>query len=294
MWQDGAERTAKTTVRLNAMSEGYLRTMGIRLISGRDFNGRDSGASPRVAIVNHSFVRRLGLDGNPVGKRFRAEGASPESEVIFGIIGLVPDTKYFALREEPLPIALVPIAQISDPRPYTDFMIQSSTQLDSVSSAVRGAMANISPVIETDVRAFDSTIHAGLLRERLMATVSAFFGALAAIIAAIGLYGVMSYLVLRRTNEIGVRIALRARRRDILTMVLRQAGTLVAVGLGAGSVLSRAASGYAQSLVYGLQPHDMRSVGLACSLLAAVAMAAGFLPAWRAACLEPVAALRKE
>ncbi len=288
VWREGTDPAGRTTVRLNAMSEGYLDAMGMRLIAGRDFAVRDSTAAPSVAIVNQAFARRLGMPGNPVGERFRGENA------VFEIIGLVPDTKYFALREEYLPIAFVPIAQIDDPRPFTDFMIRSTMLPSNVLPAVRDAVAGMSRAISIDVRTLDSTIRDGLVRERLMAALSAVFGTLGALIAAIGLYGVMSYLVLRRTKEFGVRIALGAQRGGLVRMVLREAGTLLAIGLAVGSVLAFAAASFVQSLVFGLPPHDFRPIGLACLLLAAVAIAASYLPARRAASMEPLAALRED
>jgi ABC-type antimicrobial peptide transport system permease subunit len=127
-----------------------------------------------------------------------------------------------------------------------------------------------------------------------MATLAGFFGVLAALIAAVGLYGVLSYLVVRRTNEIGIRMALGATRRNILSMVLAQAATLLAIGFAAGSVLALAAAGLAQSLVFGLEPRSIGTVGLACVLLAFVAAAACSLPAGRAASVDPRDALRAE
>jgi len=126
-------------VRLNAISDGYLRTMGVELLSGRDFTPKDSATPPPIALVNPSFARRLGIVGNPVGARFRAEGPSP-SGTVYEIVGLVADTKYFGLREEFLPIVFVPVAQIDDPRPFTDFVIRSSLPLAGLSSAVRGRL----------------------------------------------------------------------------------------------------------------------------------------------------------
>jgi putative ABC transport system permease protein len=148
-------------------------------------------------------------------------------------------------------------------------------------------------VISIDLRTLDSSIRDGLVRERLMAALSGLFGTLGALIAAIGLYGVMSYLVLRRTNEFAVRIALGARRGDIVLMVLRDAGTLLAIGLAVGSVLALAVASSVESLVFGVPPHDLKPVGLACILLAAVGIAASYLPARRAAKLEPLTALRE-
>jgi predicted permease len=290
---EAASRASTSTVRLNAMSPGYLTTLGMPLIAGRDFEARDTSSAPKVAIVNPSFVRLLGLRDNIVGQRFRSE-SSPSSSEIVEIIGLVPDSKYSTLREEPLPIVFVPIAQITDPRPFTDVMVSSTAPPNALSSAVAAAAANASPSIATDVRTFESTFRNRSLSERLMAMLSGVFGILAISIAAVGLYGVMSYLVQRRTNEIGVRIALGAQRRDITAMILGEAGTLVAVGLAIGTTASLAAAGSAQALVFGLQAHNIGIVGFACLLLGATAAGASYLPARRAARLPPLTALRDE
>jgi len=152
----------------------------------------------------------------------------------------------------------------------------------------------VSPEISVMYRPFRDMLREGLLRERLMASLSAFFGFLAAVLAMIGLYGVVSFMVVRRRNEIGVRMAMGATRKDILALVLREAGTLLAAGLGIGVVLAIGAASLARSLLYGLGPSDPVTIILASVGLAAVAVAASLLPAHRAATLDPVTALREE
>jgi putative ABC transport system permease protein len=293
VWADGADPAGKTTVRLNAISDGYLQTMGITLVSGRNFTLRDSVTSPKVALVNPSFARRLGISGNPVGTRFRSDEPAL-SGAVYEIVGLIPDTKYFELREQFLPIVFVPIAQLADPRPLSDFVIRSRLPLADLSSALGGRLREASALLDVDVRTSDSIIRLGLVRERLLATISVFFGVLAVLIAVIGLYGVMAELVTRRRAEIGVRMALGARRSAIVTMVLRQAGTLLALGVATGVVLAFVASDFAKSFVFGLEPSDFEPMALACVLLAAPTIIAILVPAWRAAMLEPLAALRDE
>ena len=152
----------------------------------------------------------------------------------------------------------------------------------------------MSPEIDLEFRPFSDILRDGLLRERLMASLSAFFGFLAALLAMVGLYGVVSFMVVRRRNEIGVRMALGATRRDILLLVLREAGTLLAVGLAIGIVLAIGAATLARSLLFGLKPSDPATIAMAAVGLAAVAIAASLLPAHRAATLDPVTALRDE
>jgi putative ABC transport system permease protein len=293
VWEEGSDASRKMESNFNVISEGYWKTMRTTLLSGRDFNDRDLTLSPRVAIVNQTLARRLGLGANPVGKRFRREATPTEPERIFEIVGLVRDTKYYGLREEFTPIAFLCASQAAR-GPFVDALIRSTLPLGDTTAAVRSALAQISPVIGIDFRAFETTVRDALLRERLMATLSGFFGALAALIAAIGLYGVMSYLVVRRTNEIGVRIALGADRRDILALIMRQAGVLLAIGLATGTLLALTAATAARSMLFGLKPYDGRTLALAAALLAAVTAAASYLPARRAARLDPMAALREE
>lgn len=293
VWLDGADPAARMPVRLNAISERYLQTLGITLIAGRDFTPYDSMSSPRVAIVNRSFARRLGISGNPVGVRLRVEGASPSGPVI-EIIGLVPDTKYFSLREDFLPIVFMPIAQITDPRGFTDFVIRSRVPIGVLATDVRRQLAGRNASLNVDIRDFAATMRRGLVRERLLAAIAGFFGVLAVVIASIGLYGVMAELITRRRAEIGVRLALGARRIDILAMILRQAGNLLLVGLSAGGVLAFVAAGLAKPFVFGLEPHDPRLMVLAGTVLTVPAMAAIFVPMWRAARMDPLAALREE
>jgi putative ABC transport system permease protein len=279
-----------TGVRLNGVTPRYLATVGVTLLAGRDFDSRDSVDAPKVTIVNRTFARRLGLADNPVGQRF----LRPASGDVFEVIGLVPDSKYGALREDSQPIMIVPLAQMGTPRPFTDFMVRSALPLSRVSSLIDDTVAQVSPLIAVDVHAFETTIRNGLVRERLMALLSGTFGVLAALIAAIGLYGVMSYLVVRRTNEIGVRVALGARRADVLTLLFRETGALLAVGLAIGAGMSLAAAGSVRALVFGLEPHSPLVIGLACTLLALIGFAASYLPARRAANLPPLLALREE
>ncbi|MGA8599193.1 MAG: ABC transporter permease [Bryobacteraceae bacterium] len=294
VWRDGEDANRKSESYFNSISDGYFKTMGTALLAGRDFNDHDTTSSPKVAIVNQSFAHRLGLGANPVGMRFRRQATPSDPEQAFEIVGLVRDTKYFSLREDFVPIAYLSTAQDTRPAPSAEIMIRSTTSVRGTASGVRRAVAQVSPLIGVDFRAFEATIDEGLLRERLMATLSGFFGGLAALIAAIGLYGVMSYLAARRTNEIGIRIALGADRRNILALIMRQAGALLAAGLSSGALLAIAAAGIVRSILFGLKPYDARTLALAAALLAAVTLAASYVPARRAARLDPMAALREE
>jgi hypothetical protein len=268
--------------------------MGIRLLAGRDFDLRDSVSSPRVAIVNQSFARQLRLGENPVGRHFRRENTPTEPEIAVEVIGLVRDTKYIDLREDFRPTVFLCVDQNTGSRTGGEFVLRSSAPLPDGIAQVRAAVAGISPDITVDFHSFAGLVGESLIRERLMATLSSFFGVLAALIAALGLYGVMSYLVARRTSEIGVRMALGANCGEIVSLIFRQSAGLLMAGLAAGLVLALAAARAVASLLFGLRPYDVGILTLAVVLQAAVTLAASYFPARRASRLEPTAALREE
>jgi len=210
------------------------------------------------------------------------------------VVGLVKDTKYGHLKEDARSIAFFPAAQEANPDPGAQILVRSNAPLVSIISSVKRVILEANPDIDLDFKVFKTQINESLLQERLMATLSGFFGFLAALLATIGLYGVMSYMVAQRQNEIGIRMALGANGRDVLRMILREAGLLLVIGLGAGTALAVAAGRAATSMLYGLKPHDPITMALAIASLAAVALVASYVPALRAARLEPMVALRDE
>jgi putative ABC transport system permease protein len=294
VWADGRNSGQATTSCFNLISSGYFQTLGIPLLGGRDFNQHDTSTSPEVAIVNAAFARRLGLGPNAVGKRFRKEATPFVPEKSFEIVGVVKDTKYRDLREDFMPIAYLVTSQDPTPNESDQFLIRSSASAETLVSAVKHAIQQASPLISFDVRIFQTQIEDSLLRERLMATLSSFFGGLAVALASIGLYGIVSYTVVRRTNEIGIRMALGADRSDVVAMILREAAKLVTIGLAAGTLLALGAGLTARALLFGLTPYDPATLAVAVGVLAAVAAVASYLPARRAAGLDPMTALRDE
>ena len=294
VWKEGAAPDQKLNANFNESGAGYLKTMSMALLAGRDFADRDDRSTPRVAIVNQTFARRLGLGVNPVGARFIREATPGSPEQVFEIVGLVADTKYYDLREDFQPIAFLAVDQRTDPVSSAQIVIRSSVPLAETTSEVRRVLKQVSPAISADFQSFEAEVQEGLLRERLMATLSGFFGLLAALISAVGLYGVMSYLVVRRTNEIGVRLALGAGRTSIVTLILRQAGGLLAAGVLAGGITTLALARTVRSLLFGLEPYDTLTLMEAVLLLALVTAVASYVPAHRAARIEPLAAIREE
>jgi putative ABC transport system permease protein len=276
------------------VSAGYFRTMGTPLLVGRDFDERDTPTSPVVAIVNQEFAKKFYGGENPIGKGFRVQVGPGEPQPIFQIVGLVKNSKYQSLREDFKPIAYVADSQNKEPGTGERILVRSTAPLGSLLAAVRRSVLEENPEISLQFRVFGAMLQDSLLRERLMATLSGFFGFLAVVLATIGLYGVMSYMVARRRSEIGIRMALGANRGDVLGLVLREAGMLLAVGLVIGTGLAIAVGRTTSSLLFGLKPTDPVTIGLSVGLLAVVAIVASFLPAMRAARLEPMLALREE
>jgi predicted permease len=276
------------------VSPEYFETMQIPLLAGRGFSDRDSERSPHVAVINQAFMRRYLADIDATGKTIRtnAENGYPETE--YEIVGVVKDTKYTDLREPPPPMVFAPADQFPDARSWAVLLIRSSSSPSVAISAVKEKISQISPAIKTEFHVLQTDIENGLVRERLMAVLSGFFGGLAALLAMIGLYGVMAYIVAMRKNEIGIRMALGASRATVIGIVVRQTLTLLGVGVGAGLVLSIAAAKGANSLLYGLQANDPLTLFSAAGFLTAVALAASYVPAYRASRVEPMKALRYE
>ena len=289
---DGRKYTEN--VNFNEVSAGYFRTMGTPILAGRDFDGRDVPGADKTAIVTQLFVRKFFPDRNPLGQTFQIDEAPGRPQPLYRIVGIVKDTKYTDLREEMTPLVFFDAAQGEEPGPFLQVVLRSSAPLTSITPGVTAALAASSRSIIVQFQTLPSMVRDSLMRERLMATLSGFFGALAALIATIGLYGVMSYTVARRKNEIGIRMALGADRRDVVRMVMREAGVLLVAGVVVGTALAVAAARTAATLLFGLHPGDPTTLAMAAGGLGAIAMLASYLPALRAARLEPTEALREE
>ena len=285
---DGPQR--KDTA-FNRVSPGYFQTMQTPVLAGRDFTAADTPKSPRVVIVNEAFAHKFYAGANPVGKAFHEAG---DPKATYQIVGLVKDAKYYEMREDPVATAYVSFTQANGPDPESTLMIRSDEPLLPLISSVKQAINGINPAMVLNFTILKTQIREGLLREQLMAMLSGFFGALAAILAMVGLYGVISYMVVQRRGEIGIRMALGASRRDILTMILREAAILLGIGLAVGTVLALAAGNAAASLLYGLKPRDPLTLAAAIVGMMVVALLASLLPARRAAAVHPMVALREE
>jgi predicted permease len=277
----------------NQVTSGYFETVGTPLLAGRDFNNNDTPESPKVAIVTETFSRKFFNGANPVGATFSTIQGG-KTTVTHHIVGLVKESKYSTLREDFIPLVYVADSQDKNPYPEMQIMVRSNEPLPAVIGSIKQAAMEINPSNVIRFRIFRSLVRESLLQERLMASLSGFFGLLAAVLAMTGLYGVISYMVARRKNEIGIRIALGANGGSILSMILREAAKLLGVGLVIGIVLSLLAGAAAKALLFGLQPSDPTTLLIAAAALAIVAVAASFFPAWRAANVNPMIALREE
>ena len=290
----GTRKQGQGSSRFSWVSDEYFRTMGAPLVAGRDFNQRDTPTSPKVAIVNEAFARELLDRGNPIGQTFRTAAEPGYPETLYEVVGLVRNTKYNDIRADFEPIVFADASQLTNEATYAQVLIRSTIPLTQLTSSVRNTIRDVSPGIDVSFTALKTQILEKLLPERLMATLSGFFGFLAAVLATIGLYGVVSYMVTRRTNEIGIRLALGASRRDVVRMILREAGILLGMGLLAGTALALACGRAASSVLFNLHPYDPATLAIAIGSLAAIALAASLGPALRAANLDPMVALREE
>lgn len=276
----------------NVVSPGYFETLQTRFLAGRDFNEHDTAASPQVAIVNETFARKFANGTNPVGMKFRVRALRSITQ--YEVIGLVQDTKYIELREDFTPIVYTAAAQFDRPGTDAQILIRSRASLASLIAAVKTNISDVNPNMDITFATLRKTIENGLLRDRLMARLSGFFGFLAVVLAVIGLYAVISYMVARRRNEIAIRVALGAGRESIVKLVMGEAGALLGAGLVIGTALALSGGKAAASMLFGLKPWDVATFAMAVLLLGLVAAAASFLPAARAARSDPMEALRQE
>ena len=287
-------RDLDTWSKFTWVSPGYFQTMRVPLLAGRDFNDRDTPTSPRVAVVNEAFVRKYLGGANPIGMTMRTAAEPNYPSEVYQIVGVVKGTKYATLREEIPPESFGVASQFPAGQTWMSVFIRSSSSPAAVIPALREKISQVNPDIRTEFKMFQKDIENGLIRERVMAMLSGFFGALAALLTIIGLYGVISYIVTMRRNEIGIRIALGANRGNVVGIILRQTVVLLAVGVTVGVALALAATRGASSLLFGLQPHDPLTFTAAGVLLIGVALIASFVPACRASRVDPMVALHYE
>ena len=293
-WIDTTGERQVINTNLNRVGPDYFKTLKIPLRAGRDFDGRDRTGTPMVAIVNQAFARRFVNGANPVGQRLwiAATPGSPDTQ--YEIVGLVGDAKYEDLREEFNPIVYYAAAQDVDAGAGAHLLIRSSVDQPQTIAAVKNVLNEINPAITVSFEGLKPLIDSTILRERLLATLAGFFGVLALLLACVGLYGMLSYGVASRTTEIGIRMALGAKRNDVFWLVLREALWLIVVGVVVGLPLIFAVTRLASALLFDLSPTDPLSLLGAALIMLAVALIAGYLPSRRATRVDPIVALRYE
>lgn len=278
----------------NRVGTEYFQVMETPVLAGRAFGPEDRRGGVPTAIVNESFARKYFKGRNPIGRAFQIAEEKGEERPHYQIVGLVKDTKYTDLREEFAPIAYFPAAQEVAPSAGVDVVIRTDLPLASITPSITRAVLDIAPGATVSFDSLRTFVRDSLVTERLMAILSGFFGVLAMVIATLGLYGVLSYMVSRRRVEIGIRMALGANPRSVVVMVLRESGRLLMVGVAAGIGLAALLSGWAASLLYDLEPYDSLSFVLAGASLALVSLLASWIPARRASRLPLSAALRAD
>jgi predicted permease len=281
-------------VNLNYLSEGWFETMRTPIVAGRDFEPRDRVGTPRVAIVNRKFAEKYFDGENPVGKIFHEPARLERAAVPIEIVGLAGDAVYEGLRDPLTPTAYYAGSQ--DPTPGSSVTLTVRTQTTNpveLTRSLTAALLSVNPDLSMTFRALDDYIAAALSQERLIAMLSGFFGALALLLAALGLYGITAYSVVRRRSEIGIRLALGASPASVVRGILSRTGLLVVSGILLGGLASWWASRFVAALLFGLPPTDPATIVSAMVILAAVSALAGWIPARRAALVDPAEALRE-
>jgi predicted permease len=277
-------------VRTAQVAPGFLATLEIPLLLGREFTSQDNQSAPKVAVVSQALAQRFFAQQAPLGQRFTLGGQELQ------IVGVARDAKYGGIREAIVPVVYLPYLQSQfGPPAELSFTVRTLGDPAAATAMLRQAVHSVErklPLFE--VRTQTELIARSFARQRLFATLSSFFGLLALALVSIGLYGVMSYTVARRTHEIGIRMALGAQRGAVLRLILRETLLLVVAGLLIGLAAALWAARLIASLLFGLAATDPLTIALAALLLVAVAVLAGWLPARRAARVDPLLALRHE
>ncbi|HEX2666137.1 MAG TPA: ADOP family duplicated permease [Candidatus Acidoferrum sp.] len=285
---------SRKLVNFNAVSDRFFQTLQIPLLAGRDFRPSDTGGSPPAAIVNEKFAREVLGGAYPIGRAFTLRQPGGQPDKIYQIVGLVGDTKYRDVHEEFQPIIFLAENQDAEPDPESTLLIRTDKNVSSLIVSVKEMAQRTNPEMVLSFSVLRTSVLRGLSRERLMATLSGFYGALAAVLAMVGLYGIVSYMVIRRRKEIGIRMAMGADKASILRMILKEAMGLLGAGLAIGIVLVLGAGGVAETMLYGIKANDAVSLGLAVGALAVAAACASLIPAARATGVQPVEVLREE
>ena len=289
VWLEGKTSESQVGCSFNRVGIDYHKTLQIPLVAGRSFATTDSINAPPVAIINQTLAQKLG-EGNPVGKRMVVEATPGDPETYYEIVGVARDAKFEDLREEELPVVYLASTQDKYPSLGRRYLVRSNLPPAQLTASIKQNLMQFNSGLDVNFQVFRTMVQESLLRERLMAKLSGFFGLLALILASIGLYGLLSYAVASRTNEIGIRIALGAKTRDVVSLVLKESMVLVLIGVGIGVPVVLYAVRFAKTLLFDLSSTDPVSLVGASLVLLSVAVVAGYLPARRATKVDPLVA----
>lgn len=278
----------------NFVSPAYLGTMRTPMLAGRSLNESDTATSQLVAVVNETLARKFFSKGDALGKHFKTQPEPGKSNPPILIVGIAKDAKYESLRENAHATVYFPIAQIQEHAEEQVFEVRTAMRPSVLIPSVQEAVGGVSKTIPLEFHTLAEQVNDSLVQERLLATLSTFFGTLALVLAMIGLYGALSYLVTQRQPEFGIRMALGAPRSSILGLVMRDVAIVLFAGTVTGIGISAAAVGLLQKMLFGLAPRDTFTFVASVGVLAAVAIFAGYIPARRATRIDPMAALRYE
>jgi predicted permease len=291
VYADG--KSEKALANFSTVSGNYFAALGVPILKGRAFSDQDTAGAPAVAVVNETFVRKFFPSRDPIGSQIWIEVGEDTPITKIDVVGVARDTKYGDIRDAFDPVVFLPMTQNAEGR-LLRLLVKPRGPLDGVMASIVREVGAINPEIAIEMRVVGQQVRDGLVRERLMAALSAAFGALAGLLAAVGIYGVMSYTVARRSNEIGIRLAMGASRASVLRMVIGEAAWLLGVGVVIGTALGLGAATAARTLLFGLEPSDPVTLVAAVVLLSSIGLIASYLPARRAARVDPMSVLRQE
>jgi predicted permease len=278
----------------NEIGPDYFRTIGSRLLSGREFTVADAAGAPKVAIVNEAFAKKFNLGRNAVGRRMSSGGGEGKRELDTEIVGLVRNTKYSEVKEPVPPAFYTPYRQ-DDDLGFITFYVRTALDPGQFLATVPKVVSKLDPNLPVEsLRTLTQQIQENVFVDRIITVLSTGFAVLATLLAAIGLYGVLAYTIAQRTREIGVRMALGAAPGRVRAMVLKQVGYMTAIGGALGLAAALALGKAAQSMLFELQGHDPAVLAAAVVALGLVAFGAGLIPAHRASQVDPIRALRYE
>jgi predicted permease len=282
------------TAYFNQVTPGYFEALRTPVLAGRDFNSGDTGASQKVSIANLALARHFFNDDAPLGRYFRIDAGKQGKSAPIQIVGVVKDAAYIDLREKFPPTAFFPSGQMGQAFNRPTLVVRANLSGDSLSHAIESVVASAIPGASLTFQTLSRQVDENMTEERLLATLSGFFGALALLLAMIGLYGVLAYVVTLRQREIGIRMALGAKASRIVGVVLQDVAALLAVGIPVGLAIAALSGKLVEKLLFNIHARDFGTMLLSSAALVAVALIAAFFPARRAARVDPMVVLREE